>query len=194
MNGVFLLALCFSIGLEAIGRFFTAPGMPWLQLYGTVCSYDLVPRDIQSSPHRRCRLARACVKYRWSFPVPWCVFSTWCHHTMTDLLQSTDTITLMERLPHHRLSLRVSTLKLMNTPPKPLLRGTYPRVAGGQTPTRRSTAIRPPLGLRLFRRPRRSHASVRLRLLGGREASRIVHARAPGLRRSIAKGLCTTLP
>lgn len=26
VNGVFLLALCFSISLEAIGRFFTAPG------------------------------------------------------------------------------------------------------------------------------------------------------------------------
>jgi len=27
INGVFLLALCFSISLEAIGRFFTTPGM-----------------------------------------------------------------------------------------------------------------------------------------------------------------------
>ncbi len=26
INGVFLLALCFSISLEAIGRFFTTPG------------------------------------------------------------------------------------------------------------------------------------------------------------------------
>ncbi|KAI0734537.1 cation efflux protein [Fomitopsis betulina] len=42
VNGVFLLALCFSIGLEAIGRFFTAPEISNPRLIVVVGSLGLV--------------------------------------------------------------------------------------------------------------------------------------------------------
>lgn len=39
VNGVFLLALCFSISLEAIGRFFTTPGAKVINPYGVLSSF-----------------------------------------------------------------------------------------------------------------------------------------------------------
>lgn len=182
-----------SLSLVCFGR----------KLYVTLCSSEFVPRDIQPSPHCPCRLVRAGVKHCRPLPVPWCVSSPRCFYaTLTDPPQSTGTstgtitATHLARQPHHRRSLRVSALRVKDTPLKSLLRVTslQAMLASGRTPTRRFTVILLPLGLRLFRRRRKLHAHARLRLREAREASRIVRAHAPRSKKLITKAPCTTPP
>jgi Co/Zn/Cd efflux system component len=47
VNGVFLLALCFSVSLEALERFFSAPGKLKINVY-RICAD--VPNPLQKLP------------------------------------------------------------------------------------------------------------------------------------------------
>ena len=66
VNGVFLLALCFSVSLEALERFFSAPGAFKFSTYVELALiHSISSRGRQSKASRDCRLFWACIKYRW---------------------------------------------------------------------------------------------------------------------------------
>jgi hypothetical protein len=71
VNGVFLLALCFSVSLEALERFFSAPGKFKTPMWvGLTLIHSIPCRNHQSQTGRHCRLFWTRIKYRRTVPVP----------------------------------------------------------------------------------------------------------------------------
>ena len=64
VNGVFLLALCFSVSLEALGRFFSAPGNLKIGIYQLVLMDSIFCRNHQPETGGNCRIFWTCVKHR----------------------------------------------------------------------------------------------------------------------------------
>src|SRR5260370_2972227 len=68
VNGVFLLALCLTITLEALERFFSTPGAS--SLLFSVFLVLMGPRDFQSQARSSRRVTRTNIEYPWPLSVP----------------------------------------------------------------------------------------------------------------------------
>ena len=67
VNGVFLLALCFSVSLEALERFFSAPGKFKISTcVRHVLIYSTLHRNNQPETGCDRRFLWACFKYHWT--------------------------------------------------------------------------------------------------------------------------------
>lgn len=76
VNGVFLLALCFSISLEAIERFFSTPGR--CDVLRTVHIFLPSRRNFQPKACCYCGLSGSCLQYRRPVPIPWYILLLSC--------------------------------------------------------------------------------------------------------------------
>lgn len=70
VNGVFLLALCFSIFLDAIQRFFSKQSA--LKVFPNLLANAKIDVESNNESHadRDCRLSWAGIEFVWPFPFP----------------------------------------------------------------------------------------------------------------------------